>query len=178
MVRSSVREDILQKPGLGEDGFDNFTADIGQTKIAALRAISQLFVIDTQEAEHGRVQIMDMDRVINSIVTQFVGPAISHAAFDARTSHPDGEAFDMVIATIALRHGGPAKFTSPNDQRIFQHAARLEVLEQSSGAPVNQTGGGGDSIFDAAVMIPSAMVKLYEAHTAFCQTPSQQTVGR
>src|SRR5437667_10897681 len=137
MVRSSVSEDILQKPGVGEDGFDNFTADIGQTKIAALRAISQLFVIDTQEAEHGRVQIMDMDRVINSIVTQFVGTAISHAAFDARTSHPDREAFDMVITAIALRHGGTAKFTSPSNQRVFQHAARIEVLEQSRVAPLN-----------------------------------------
>src|SRR2546426_9841575 len=101
MVRSSVREDILQKPILREDRFNHFTANIGQTEISALCAVGELFVIDTQEAEHSRVQIMDMDRVINSIVTEFIGAAISHATFDACARHPNGEAFNMVIAAIA-----------------------------------------------------------------------------
>src|SRR5258706_1782796 len=150
---------------------------MGKTEFSAWRAMVQLFVIDTQETEHGGMQIMDVNRIFHGVVTQFVGAAIGHTAFDACAGHPDGESLDMVIATIALRHGSATKFTSPNDQRIFQHAAGLEVLQQSSGAPVNQTGRSGDSIFDAAMVVPAAMVKLDEAHAAFRQPPPQQTVG-
>src|SRR2546423_10949410 len=122
-----------------------------------------------KERKLGGVKFLVVARFFDEFVPGFLGPAISHAAFDAGTSHPDGEALDMMIATIALRHGGAAKFTSPNDQRVFQHAARLEVLEQSSGAPIDQTGRSGDAVFNSAVMIPAAMVKLDEAHTSFRQ---------
>ena len=101
MVRSSVREDILQKPGLGEDGFDNFTADIGQTKIAALRAISQLFVIDTQEAEHGRVQIVTIER-IDGPPGPFIAFPIARATLDPGAGQPRDRRATVMVAALRL----------------------------------------------------------------------------
>ena len=136
MVRSSVREDILKTPGLGEDRFDYFTANIGQTEIAALRAVGQFFVIDTKETKHGCVQIMDVDRIFDGIVTEFIGPADCLTAFDSAARHPDGKPIRVMIATVgiaaaihvAVAHGraaeSPPQITSVDSRspRAFKSA--------------------------------------------------------
>ena len=75
-------------------------------------------------------------------------------------------------------HRGPAKFTSPDNQRILEQAAPFEILNQGSASLVRLSTLPLDPPFDIAVMIPPRMVHLNEPHPAFGETPRQKTVVR
>ena len=75
-------------------------------------------------------------------------------------------------------HRGPAKFTSPDNQRILEQAAPFEILNQGSASLVRLSTLPLDPPFDIAVMIPPRMVHLNEPHPAFGETPRQKTVMR
>src|SRR5690348_2895758 len=82
-----------------------------------------------------------------------------------------------MIAAAALRHRRAAELAAPDNERFIQHAAPLEVLEQGRGPLVHFGCCDLDVAFDAAVMVPIAMVELDEAHASLSQPPCQQTIG-
>ncbi len=53
--------------------------DPGQSKIEALMAIGELFVIDAQEMHHSRMEIADIDRIFSDVVTEVIGSAVGYA---------------------------------------------------------------------------------------------------
>ncbi len=57
-------------------------------------------------------------------------------AFDAAAGHHEAEAFDVVVAAVALGHGRAAEFAAPDDERVVEHAALLQILDQGGGGPV------------------------------------------
>jgi hypothetical protein len=119
-------------PGSGEQFVDYFAGDVGEAEIAALEAVSQFGVIEAKQFEQGGVEIMDMDLIGGGVEPEFVRFAQGDARFDTATGHPHGEAIGMMIAAIisALDHGSAAEFAAPHNQRIVEHAALLEVLDQ------------------------------------------------
>lgn len=46
----------------------------------------QLQMIYPEQAEEGRVQIVHMNRILSSMVSQFIGRSIAHASLDAASS--------------------------------------------------------------------------------------------
>jgi hypothetical protein len=102
------------------------SVDICETVIAALEAVGEAGVIDSQEVEGGGVEIVDVDRISGDVVTEVVGFSMDVSAFDARPGHPDAEAAGMVVAAVvvggefALRIDGAAELASPDDERVFQ----------------------------------------------------------
>src|ERR1051325_782652 len=104
----------------GQDGFDNITVDVGEAEVAALETVGELLVIDAEKMEQRGVKVMDVHDVLDGVVAEFVGLAVGNASADAGASHPDGEAFDVMIAAIALGHRGAAKFAAPDHERLVQ----------------------------------------------------------
>ena len=72
----------------------------------------------------------------DGVVAELVGLAVRDAAFDAAAGHPHREAADVVVAPafglidVALGHRRAAEFAAPDDERVVEHAALLEVGDQ------------------------------------------------
>ena len=77
------------------------------------------------------VQVVDVEAVLDGAEAEFVGGADGLAALHAAAGHPHREAGRVVIAAVAFfAHRRAAEFAAPDDQRLVEQAALLEVLEQ------------------------------------------------
>ena len=121
-----------------------------------------------------------MDASIDDLIAEFIGFAISKAALDAAAGHPGTETVGLVLATVLLNWGGAAQilaprcateFTRPDDQRVFEEAARLQVLDKSRAGLVGLGGGLRQVAADVPVVIPAAKSDLHKAHAGFAHAP-------
>ena len=77
------------------------------------------------------MQVVDMKGVLDGAQAEVVGAADRLAAFDAAAGHPHREAGGVVVTAVALfGHRGAAEFAAPDDERVLEQAAGLEVLDQ------------------------------------------------
>src|SRR5262245_25571038 len=79
-------------------------ADVGQAEVAALVADGQFLVVDAQQAQHGRVQVVDLDDVLDGVVAQLVGGAVGGPGLDAAAGQPHRKALHVMVAAVALGH--------------------------------------------------------------------------
>src|SRR3954451_23958333 len=62
---------------LRHDGGDRLgLLDSGEAQVEALELVGQPFVVDAAQPQHGRVQVADVDRVLDAAVAQLVGRAV------------------------------------------------------------------------------------------------------
>src|SRR5439155_23854937 len=137
----------------------------------------ETLVIDTQRIEHGGMEIVHRNRVLDGSVAEVVGGAEGGSTLDAPAGEHKGEAFDVVIAAVApLGHGCSPKLTSKHHEGILEHVALFQVLDQCGGGPVRFLRFNGDVGLDSPVVVPIPVVELDEPHTAFRQAPREQAV--
>ena len=129
--------------------FHHFALDIGQAEIAALETVGQFRVIESEQMQQRRVQIVHVDLVLHDVETEFVGFAESDARFDAAAGHPHRERLRMMIAAqfasgvrIAFHHRRAAEFAAPDDQRVVEQAALFQILDQRGAGLVGLAGTG------------------------------------
>src|SRR5438045_2990911 len=98
---------------------------IGQPKVTPLETIGQLFMIEAEQVQDRRLEIMDVDFVAGDSEAEFVGLTVGNAMFDAAPGEPDREAIGIMIAAKDLAGGGAAfaersaaKFTAPDNQSL------------------------------------------------------------
>ena len=68
-----------------------------------------------------------------------------------------------------------SEFTAPDDQRIVQHAALLQVRQQRRRRLVHIAALIGQVFGKREMLVPAAMEDLREPHTAFRHPARQQT---
>ena len=78
----------------------------------------------------------------------------------------------------ALRIRCAAELAAPDDERVVQHAALFEILDQGRGGLVHILSDHRQAVGQSDVMIPVAMIKLDKTHAAFCETSREQAVAR
>ena len=97
---------------------------VRQSVIAALEAVGELRVIEAQEVQDGRLQVVDVDFVLGDEVAEFVRRAVGHAGLHAAAGHEHGEAVRIVVAAQV---GGAVAFfverraselAAPDDERL------------------------------------------------------------
>lgn len=76
---------------------------IGETAFDAVVIVAQALVIEPQQMQHRRVQIVDRADVLRRAVTEFVGRAVAVAMLDAGARQPHREAVGIVVAALVLR---------------------------------------------------------------------------
>jgi hypothetical protein len=162
---------------LREDRFDDLSGDVGEPEVATLSAIDELLVVDAEEGEDRGVQVVDVNDVVYGGIAEFVGFAVRNSSLDAAAGQPDREAFDVMIAAVALSHRGPSKLSPPDHQSFVEHAALFQVFDERCGSLIDLGGGPSDVLLDNPVVIPVAMVELDEAHAALGQPPRQEAIG-
>src|ERR1043166_8281531 len=139
-------------------------------------------MVDAEEVKEGSLEIMNMDGILGHIVAQIVGGSVDSAGLHPCAGHPDGKAARVVIASVvrggelALRVICPPEFTAPDDQRLVEQPALLEVGDQSVAGLVDIFALTPDAIGQTAMMVPTGMIELNEADVALAQTPSEQTI--
>ena len=83
-----------------------------------------------------------------------------------------------MIAAAALSHRRAAEFASPQEERVVEQAALLQILDQRRARLVHVLRRHRHVLLDVAVMIPRAMIKLNHPHTALGEPPGHEAVRR
>ena len=102
---------------------------------------------------------------------------------DAAAGEPDGEAAAVVVAAHAgiaelpLAEDGAAELGGEDDERVFEQAALLQVLDQRGGGLVDVAALVRELARDGDVLVPAAMEELHEADAALEQAAGEQAVG-
>src|SRR5438105_13662372 len=129
-------------------------------------------MIDAEAMEHRGVKVMNVHGIHRNVVAKLVGFAVTEAGLHAASGHPDRITPAVMVAAVvvlfnfALAIGGPSEFTAPNDQRVVQQAALLEVLHQRRAGLVGVPGLFFNAFGQVAVLVPPAMVELNKTHAA------------
>ena len=114
----------------------------------------------------------------NSSVSPWVIPGLHAAA-----GEPGAEALGLVLAAVGLDRRrarevlaprGAAEFARPDDQRVVEQAARLEVLDQAGDGPVRPGAASGQGVADVAVVVPAADRHLDEADARLAEPAGEQ----
>ena len=75
---------------------------VREAKVAARSAKGEFFVIEAEQFENRRVQVVNVNFVLSRRETKLIGRAMNVAAFDAAACHPHREAVVIMIAAIDL----------------------------------------------------------------------------
>ena len=135
---------------------------VSETVIAALVAEGQLGVLDPQQVQQGRVQIVDVNRVFDDVEAELVGRPESDPRLDPAARHPHRESLRVVVASEAasergagLDHGRPSEFATPDHKRVLEESALLQIHHQGGGGLVDLESLGLDAVLNLRVVIPS-----------------------
>jgi hypothetical protein len=163
----------------GEDAFDEMTVDIRETIVAALKAISELFMVETQKVQESGVEIVNMDGIGRDIETEVIGDAVDVAFFQTAASEPDAEAAVVMITTIvaALDHGGAAELAAPDDESVVEETPLFEVFDESGAGLIGSLAVFFDGFGEVTVLVPGFMKELNETDTAFGEATCEQAVA-
>ena len=83
-----------------QHAFDHAAVDIGQPEVAARVAEGEAFVVEAEEVEDGRLQVVDMDGVHLGLEAELVRRAIDRATLYPAAREPRGEAVVVVVAAV------------------------------------------------------------------------------
>src|SRR5713101_2570278 len=81
----------------GENLVYNTAMHVGETEVPALELVGEPLVVDAQQVEHGGVQVVHRDDILDGVVAEVVGAAVRDAALDAAAGQPDGKTLDVVV---------------------------------------------------------------------------------
>src|SRR5207245_707838 len=80
------------------------------------------------------------------------------------------------IIDVALAKDGSAKLAAPDHERVVEHAALLEVLDQRGGRLIGVLALNLELRRQVLMLIPAGVNELDIAHAAFRQPPGQQAM--
>ena len=139
---------------------------------------NELRVIHPQSVQDRRMDIVNVQPVLDGMKTHFIGLPDHDSRLHAPSGHPHREAVRVVVPPVAfLGHRRAAELSAPDHQRFVQQAAALEVFQKSRDRPVHGAAGLSVVGFDARMSIPlaaRAAVDLHEPHTALDESSGQQ----
>ena len=107
--------------------------DIRQSAVDAVGSECQFCVIDSEQLQHGRVNVIDLCRVIAicGLLAPFVTRPVTDSPLDSTSRQPVCEDERIVVTSPApLRAGHPTKLGGPENDGVVKQAALLQVLNQ------------------------------------------------
>src|SRR5262245_38799218 len=92
-------------------------------------------MVESEQMENRRVDVMHMCSFLYGVEAKLVRLPENRARFHAGAGEPHGKCVNMMISAgrvSILTHGGTAKLTAPDNQRVLQQSAGLQILDESS----------------------------------------------
>jgi hypothetical protein len=62
---------------------DHRPVDVSQSEVASLEAVGEAFVVEAEQVEDGRLEVVDVDLVGGDMEAEVVGGAVAEPGFDA-----------------------------------------------------------------------------------------------
>ena len=107
---------------LRDNVFYDTSMHIRQAEITSAETVGELLVVDAELIEDRGPEIVDGERLIDGIVTEFVSGAEDGAGLEAAAGHPEAEAVGVVVTSVAtLREWRAAEFAN-RDNRLWPGA--------------------------------------------------------
>src|ERR1043166_4084999 len=110
-----------------QNALHQFALYVRQAEIPALEAVGELLVIETEQVQNGRVQVVDVYSVFSDVKTEFVGFTDGHSGFDAAAGQPHGKSLRMMIAAqfaakvgVGFDHRRAPELAAPDNERLIQ----------------------------------------------------------
>ena len=100
----------------------------GQAEVEPLILVGEPLGLNSELVEEGGVKIAHVHNVLLGIVAEFVGVSVGDSALDSSACHPDGKAFDVMVPSVALSHGGASEFSAPDYEGVVEHASLLSLI--------------------------------------------------
>src|SRR5437867_1849789 len=85
---------------------DDVAMHVRQTAVDAIVAKRQLLVVDAEQVEYGRVDVVTIGRLLRRLVRPLIARPIGHAALDAAADKPVCERERIVVAALAALRTG------------------------------------------------------------------------
>src|SRR4030095_1117303 len=108
--------------------------DVGQAEVAPGIAIGEPLVIEAEQMQDRGMKVVDVNPVLDGPEAEVVGRAVGQAPFHAAAGPPHRDAGrGVVAASTPLRRvggGSAAELATPDDERLVEQAAALEVAQQ------------------------------------------------
>src|SRR3954454_3178691 len=107
---------------------------IGQPALYAVVVERQPRVIEPEQVQDGGMEIVHRDGLLGRLVTDVIGSAVANPLLQPGPRQPAGEAKVVMIAAARadpFRERCPAELRRPEDERVVEHAALLEILEET-----------------------------------------------
>ena len=128
------------------------------------------------------MHVGDVVAVLDGVEAELVGRAVDDAALDAAAGQPGREAVRVVVAAVAaLGTRRSAELRAPDDDRLVEQAAALQVVEQGRDRLIDLAAIARVIRFEPAVRVPGAgpavgaVEDLHEPDAALDQPPGRQT---
>ena len=130
----------------------------------------------------GRLQVVHVDRILHHVVAVVVGSPVRQAGLDAAAGHPHREAARMMVASVvglaelALAVDGAPELAAPDDKRVVQEAALLEVFHQRGRSLVCVARLQTDIPGEVLMLVPAPVEELHESHVPLGEPARQDAV--
>ena len=96
--RFSMTNDVEGGCFLGQNTADHVAVDVGEPARCAVVVIGEPFVVEAEQVEDRRVEVVNVDDVFDGLVAEFVGGAEAEPVLDAGAGEPGGEALGVMVA--------------------------------------------------------------------------------
>src|SRR6266567_789627 len=153
-----------------------------QLLIEPLELVSELVVIDAETVQDGGIEVAHMYGILDDVIAIVVCLAIGDSGPYAAARHPRGKATRMMIAAVVFRRqpalavNGAAEFAGPDDECVVEQATPFQIGDERITTTIGFATDNGQHSRNVIVNIPSALVDLREAHSAFGHAPREQAV--
>ena len=120
---------------------ENFDENLAEN-INGMRVVAAYTRQEENLAQFNRLQALNTSNnvsaaILNGMEAEFIGRAVGDSAPDAPSGEPGAKSLGVVIAAISLSTGRAAKFRTPDDERLVEQAALLEVLDQAGDGQID-----------------------------------------
>src|SRR5262245_16344711 len=155
---------------------------IRQPEVSPLKLVSQPLMIDTQEVQDRRLQVMNMNRITDDVVTVIVGLTQRESFFDASASQPHREIAWMMIAPIVhlcqltLAVNCPPEFPAPDYKCLIEQAESLQILDQSRRRLICTFALQRKITREIIMLIPTPVVELDKPDITLSQSSGEQAI--
>ena len=138
---------------------------VGEPHVPAAVAVGEPLVVQPEQVQHRRVQVVRGDRLLFGLVAEVVGGPDRLAALDPGPRHPGRLRPRVVIASHApLRDRHPTELSMPHHQCGVQEPAGLQVRQEPRDRLVRLGGVQRVILHEVAVGVPGVGVLV--AHPA------------
>ena len=143
-------------PKSGQHAPNHMAMNIREPPRSAVVVVGEPFVVEAEQVEDGRVEVVDVDHVFDGLVAELVGGTEAEPMLDARAGEPGGEALGVVVAARGplLERGHAAELGGPDDERVVEQSAGLEVDQERGRGLVEDRAVAVVVGLDAAVAVP------------------------